>query len=129
MTDSKKLEALLARETENALGLATLGAHNASKTAERVVHVVGVTDMSSVSSLRSSAMRLRIMASECLEIALTIGAEAARLELMATLRSGLANEQQPSPSRSRQQPNAPDPAAARSDGGLQTAAKATWPRR
>jgi hypothetical protein len=97
MSDSKKLETLLARETANALGLAAMGARNASKTAERVVHVVNVTESSSTISLRSSAMRLRIMASECLEAALMIGAEAARLELMATLRTGLANEQQPSP--------------------------------
>ena len=92
MSDSKQFEMLVSREIQNALGLAAMGGRNASKVAERVAHVVDITESESAAGLRSSAMRLRIMASECLEAAMTIGAEAARLELSATLRVGITSD-------------------------------------
>jgi hypothetical protein len=92
MSDSTKLNMLVSREIQNALGLAAMGGRNASKAAERVAHVVEITEADTAAGLRSSAMRLRITASDCLEAAMTIGAEAARLELIATLRVGLTSD-------------------------------------
>lgn len=96
MEDPKPISALVLKEAENSLQLAAMSARHAIKAAERVTHVIEVTKLESSSSLRSSAMRLRIIASEFMEAASAISAEAGRIDLMATLQVALA-EPKPRP--------------------------------
>ena len=89
MSDVRKLEMLLGRESRNALDLAAMAARTAARAAERIGHVVDITDPAVATALRSAAIRLRMTASECLETGLVIAAEAARLELIATFQVGI----------------------------------------